>query len=100
MALRLLTLPSRANAIHWCVRRDGVLVQQQRPFLIGHHHIQHATIPQIGERHGTAIVRVCDPNRLRHVKELPGAIVEPHAFLLIARQTAALPSAASSSHRR
>ena len=71
------------------VRRDGVLVQQQRPFLIGHHHIQHATIPQIGERHGTAIVRVCDPNRLRYVKELPGAIVDPHAFLLIARQTAA-----------
>ena len=70
------------------VRRDGILVQQQRPFLIGDHDIQHATIPEIGERHGTAIVRIRDPNRLRHVKELPGAIVEPHAFLLIARQTA------------
>ena len=81
-------------------RRNGVLVQQQRPFLIGHHHIQHATVPQIGERDSTTIVRVCDPNRLSYVKELPGAIVEPHTFLLIARQTATGHRLASSSHRR
>src|SRR5215510_3100189 len=72
------------------VRCDGVLIQQQRPLLIDHHHIQHTTIPQIGKRYGTAIICVSDPNRLRYVKELPGTIVEPHAFLLIPRQTAAL----------
>src|SRR5205823_2417198 len=42
------------------VRRDGILVQQQRPFLVDDHDIQHATIPEIGERHSTAIVRVGD----------------------------------------
>src|SRR5262245_40362326 len=51
------------------LRRNGVLVQQQRPFLIGHYHIQHATIPQIGERDSATIVRVCDPNHLSYVKE-------------------------------
>src|SRR5262245_41513066 len=72
------------------IRLYGVLVEQQRPFLIANHHVQHATIPQIGERHGTAIVGVSDPDRWRYVKELSGAIVDPDVFLLIAGQTAAL----------
>src|SRR5215813_1878411 len=72
------------------VRRDGVLLQEQRPFLIDNHHIQHATIPKIGKRDSTTIVRVCDPNSLSDIKKLPSAIVHPHMFLLIARQTAAI----------
>jgi len=59
------------------LRRHGVLVEQQRPFLIGYDHVQHAAVSEIGQRHGPAVVRVSDPDRRRDVKELAGAVVDP-----------------------
>ena len=83
MALRLLTLPSSSNAIHLLSGVTVFLYSSNGPFLIDDHDIQYATVPEIGQRHGTAIVGVSDANHLRHIKELPGAIVDPHVSLLI-----------------
>src|SRR6266851_6468146 len=70
--------------------RDRIFVDKQRSTLVGHNHIEHASIPQIGEYDRASIVRVCRAHRLRHVIELARAIVYPDTLLLIARQAAAL----------
>ena len=81
-------------------RRHRVLVNQQRPLLIGDHHVEHAAIPQIRQRHRAPVIRVGDADRLRHIDKLAGAIVQPHPLCLIARQDCGLPTPASSWHRR
>src|SRR5271154_4299473 len=70
-------------------RRDGVLVDQQRPAFIGHDHIEHAAIPQIREGHGAAVVGISHAHGLRDVDELSAAVVQPDVFGLIAAQAAA-----------
>src|SRR3984885_81921 len=70
------------------LRCHRVLVKQQRPVLIGHNHIEHATIPQIHQRHRTSVIPIRSADRLGNIDKLSGAIVEPDPLVLIARQTA------------
>lgn len=70
-------------------RIDSIFVKQQRTFLIGDNHVQHSTIPQVGQSYGTAVVGVGDTDSLRDIDELTGAVVQPDAFVLISRQAAA-----------
>ena len=70
------------------LRRHRVLVNQQRPSLIGDDHIEHAAIPQIRQRHRAPVVRIRDADCLRHIDKFPAAIVQPDVLRLIARQTA------------
>ena len=57
--------------------------------MIGHHHVEHAAIPQIRQRDRAAVVSVVDSDRLGDIDKFSGAIVQPDSLVLISRQTAA-----------
>ena len=61
-------------------RRHRVLVNQQRPLLVGDHNVEHAAIPQIRQRDRAAIVSVGDADRLGDIDKFAGAIVQPDRF--------------------
>src|SRR5439155_16782615 len=64
---------------------DRVLVNKQRPLLIGHDYIQDAAVPQVHHNNRPAVVLIGSADGLGHVNESI-ALVEPNAFLLITRQ--------------
>src|ERR1700688_3765881 len=68
------------------LRVHGVLVDQQWSALVGDHYIADAAIPQIGHRHGTAVVDVRCAHGLGYVYKFCGSIVDPDFLLLVAGQ--------------
>src|SRR5262245_7698411 len=62
------------------LRRHVVFINEQRSSLIRYHHIEHATIPQINERHRAPVKNVTRAHRLRHIHKLAGAVVDPNSL--------------------
>src|SRR5215467_4459855 len=54
--------------------RHVVFINEQRSSLIRDHNIEHATIPQINERHRAPVKNVTRSHCLRHVHKLAGAV--------------------------
>src|SRR5439155_17982066 len=71
------------------LRYYRVFVNQEWPFLVGDDDVEHAAIPQVGERDSAAVVSIRDADGLGDIDEL-AILVKPDAFLLVAGQAAAL----------
>src|SRR5579872_664955 len=69
--------------------RNSVFVNQQRSLLIGDDNVEHATIPEVGEGYGPAVIGIRNAHSLGNIDKLSGPIVQPHALVLISRQAAA-----------
>ncbi len=90
MALRFDFVPVQLELDPGVLGRDGVLVDQQRPALVGDEHVEDAAVPEVDQGHGAAVVGVGVADRLGDLGELPRAVVEPDLLLLVAREALAL----------
>src|SRR3984885_13525788 len=70
--------------------RSSVPVDEERTALVGDDRVERAGVPQVGERNGTAVVTICHADCLSDVDEFAGTVVDPHLFLLVAGETAAV----------
>ena len=74
MALVLLRVPLSSKAIHAFSLLDFVPVQDQGTVLVGHHHVEHAPVEQVGEGDPPAVVPVGYADGFRHVVEASVAL--------------------------
>src|ERR1051325_557144 len=60
---------------------NGVFVEEKRSSFIGHHHIEHAAMPQVGECDRATVICIVYTDRLRHIDKPPRAVVHPDFFV-------------------
>ena len=70
------------------IRRDLVLVEQQRSALVGDDHVERAAAAEVGERDRAAVVAIGDADHLRDVDEAARPVVDPDPLRLVAGQAA------------
>src|ERR1700733_12197787 len=65
-------------------RGHRVLVDQQRPALVGHYYIENPAVPQVSHGHRSPVVDVGRTDGLGYVDKFGCSIVDPNFLLLIA----------------